>query len=264
MIYPNNYQGFRGTGVYRLVGRPTEYYYNPQSGSNRGEFVGSDANTFLPTASVPAGAAPYGAWIWPYTSGGMSGNNSTTTVAVMDSQANLLNGGPMSGTGSMTFTSTGANLRLTVGLSGTATITMDSPGANLRLTIGLSGTGSWTFTGSASLAMIVPFSGTGTVCTLTGTSDLKGLLSLSGSWTPFTELSPENLANAVWQYLVEGNYTAEQAMRLLTAVAAGKTTIVDLGGGLAEVTFRDINDTVDRVVADMDNSERTNVTLDLE
>jgi hypothetical protein len=40
-------------------------------------------------------------------------------------------------------------------------------------------------------------------------------------------------------------------------------TITDLGGGLATVNFRDISDTKNTVVADMTNSERTDVTLDL-
>jgi hypothetical protein len=264
MIYPNNYYTYQGWGYLRLVGLPTEQTYNPQTGLKRGMFVGESEDYWLQTTSIPAGGAPHAAYVWPYVAGGMSAANSTDTVASLTGTAALIRGGPMSGTGSMSFTSTGANLRLTVGLAGTSTITMSSTGANLRLTIGLSGTGSWTFTGTSSLAMIVPFSGTGTVATITGTSDLKGLLSLKGSWTPFTELSPENLANAVWQYLIEGNYTAEQAMRLLTAVAAGTTTIVDLGGGLAEVTFDGIDGTPNRVVADMTNSERTSVTLDLD
>ena len=48
---------------------------------------------------------------------------------------------------------------------------------------------------------------------------------------------------------------------MLAAVAAGKTTIVDNGNNTATVVFRDLEDTVDRVTAEMDGSERTNVTL---
>ena len=78
-----------------------------------------------------------------------------------------------------------------------------------------------------------------------------------------TGLTTENVGAAVLNTPIEGNYTAAEVMRLLSAVAAGKSTIIDLGGGLATVTFRDINDTTDRVVADMTNSERTNVTKNL-
>jgi hypothetical protein len=42
----------------------------------------------------------------------------------------------------------------------------------------------------------------------------------------------------------------------------GALTITDLGGGLANVKFRDVNDNTDRVDTNMDESERTNITLD--
>ena len=54
----------------------------------------------------------------------------------------------------------------------------------------------------------------------------------------------------------------ESVVRILAAVAAGQTTIVDNGGGTATVTFRDVNDTKDRVVAEMTGSEHVSLTLD--
>lgn len=66
----------------------------------------------------------------------------------------------------------------------------------------------------------------------------------------------------VWSHALSCGYTAEQAMQILTAVAAGKSTITDLGGGDATVTFRDLQDTRDVVDADMTGSERTTVDLD--
>jgi hypothetical protein len=62
--------------------------------------------------------------------------------------------------------------------------------------------------------------------------------------------------------VIESGYTAAEILRILTAVAAGKTVITDLGGGAATVEFRDIDDTKTRVEADMTDSERTSVTLD--
>ena len=46
------------------------------------------------------------------------------------------------------------------------------------------------------------------------------------------------------------------------AIQAGKTNIVDNGGGSVTVTFRDVADTKNRVEADMQDSERIDVTLD--
>ena len=60
---------------------------------------------------------------------------------------------------------------------------------------------------------------------------------------------------------IEGPLDARDAIRVLLAIAAGKTTIINNGGGLAQVKFRDTTDSVDRVVANINNSNRTNVII---
>lgn len=60
---------------------------------------------------------------------------------------------------------------------------------------------------------------------------------------------------------VQGAYTAADALRILLAVAAGKTTITSLGGGAATVEFQAVDDSGVVVSATMDGSERTAVTL---
>lgn len=60
---------------------------------------------------------------------------------------------------------------------------------------------------------------------------------------------------------IEGPLDARDAIRVLLAIAAGKTTIINNGGGLAQVKFRDTTDTIDRVVVDMNKSNRTNVII---
>jgi hypothetical protein len=60
---------------------------------------------------------------------------------------------------------------------------------------------------------------------------------------------------------IESSMTLRQALKVLLAVAAGKTSITDLGGGSATVKFRDIGDSKDVITADMEGSERTTVTL---
>ena len=62
--------------------------------------------------------------------------------------------------------------------------------------------------------------------------------------------------------ILEGTLTAGQVLKILLAVAAGKTDVSDLGNGNATVVFRDYADTKDRVTATMTGSERTAVTLD--
>lgn len=69
--------------------------------------------------------------------------------------------------------------------------------------------------------------------------------------------SPSN----VWEENIEGVYTAKQIMQLLASVALGKTTIIDNGNNTATVIFRDLADTGNRITAEMEGSERINVTL---
>lgn len=61
---------------------------------------------------------------------------------------------------------------------------------------------------------------------------------------------------------VAGGFSVGDILRILAAVAAGKTTITSLGAGSASVTFRSIDDAVDVVTATMSGSERVNVSID--
>lgn len=68
-----------------------------------------------------------------------------------------------------------------------------------------------------------------------------------------------SIAQAVWSFVVEAGYSALKLVRLFAAVLLGKCS----GGGTGTVRFRDVNDTRDRVVASVDQSNnRTTVTLD--
>lgn len=116
-----------------------------------------------------------------------------------------------------------------------------------------------TFSGSLQPPIEGVLAGAASFSFVTDSSTLTAIGVLAGHIQPFTELSPENLALAVWAKTIEGEFTSAQILKILSAVAAGKTDIVG-----AQVTFRDINDTADRVVADMTGSERTTVTLDVE
>ena len=238
------------------------------------------------SSSVPEGAFQGRAClIAPLVGGGLSTANNATDITFSQS-GNVLAGGAMLGDAVFALTGDGS-LSLITGLSGDAFMTWTQTG-DLSLTIGLSGDLVASLTGTGALSMLVPLSGEA-LATLTGAADLKGYLSLAGDITPFTELSPENLAAAVWNSIassyndtgtmgeklndaggagnpwntvIESGYTAGEIMQIIAAFAAGKTSIVDLGGGAATVTFRDLGDIKDRIIGDMNSSERTAVTLD--
>lgn len=74
-------------------------------------------------------------------------------------------------------------------------------------------------------------------------------------------LSQDDVTGAVLESVVEGTLTLRQALRLLLAVAVGKTDI-NTSGPSPVVTFRDTADSKNRVTATMSGSERASVTLD--
>lgn len=69
------------------------------------------------------------------------------------------------------------------------------------------------------------------------------------------------LARNCFDEQIQGSYTAADVLRILAAVAAGKTLITALGGGAATVAFSAIDDSVTTVEASMQGSERVAVTL---
>jgi hypothetical protein len=129
--------------------------------------------------------------------------------------------------------------------------------------VSASGSSAVTFTaGPSTLGAIIDALASAAV-TFSASATPRAVGYLAGDVLPYATLSPENMAIAVWERILEAGYSAQECMRILTAVAAGKTDITDLGGGNATVVFRDLADTKDRVDADMTGSERTSVTLDV-
>lgn len=242
--YPNNYR----TGVgflpnYTFFGIIPYYSYNAELGTSAGSRlntqIGTDGNGFKRTSSAPDGygmKAPFP----PVKAGGISAWNDP--IAQLSMTGALLQGGPMEGSGSMEFTAPDGSLSLVISMSGNvaiATLTGDS--MVLRMTVGLNGTGAFQLTGTNNLALIVPFEGAGSVLTMgVGATDLRGLLSMAGEWTPFTELSPEGLANAVWSSLAaQYNDAGTMGNKLNTASSGG----VDLSA-LAEAVWEYVDRTL--------------------
>lgn len=214
MIYPNGqrvltYPGRHMSGALVACGAM-------QYGGIQGARFNGTAN-FAKTASIPEGYAPKGSHVLPVKAGGMTG----ISYGAMTGSGNLLQGGPMTGSGSMSFVSADASLGLIISMTGTATINWTTAQGQLAMTLGMNGSGSFALTGSGGLSMIVPFDGTGSF-SLTGSGDLKGNLSMQGEWTPYTELSPENLARSVWE-AVAAEYTSSTTMggKLNTASSGG-------------------------------------------
>lgn len=204
----------------------------------------------------PSGAIHPIAWVMPSKEGGLSSRNEADFSIAVGS-ANLSKGVALAGASDITFTVDAASLALITALAGTAAITFTQT-LSIALASSLSGTATITFTQSGALALIANMVASGTI-TFSQVADLKGKAWLSGDITPFTELSPENLALAVWNQIIEAGYSAGDILRILAAVAAGET---DIATGPVVVTFTGLDGVTSRVIADMTDSERTSVTID--
>ena len=232
MLYPNGqrvlmYPGRHMAGALVVTGA-LGY------GGLRGAQLNRTAN-FAKTASVPEGYAPNGAVVMPVQAGGMGGVGYITASG----SGSLLQGGPMTGNGDMTFTVPDASLSLVVSLDGTTTINWTTDNGDLKLTLGMDGSGSFALTGAAGLSMIVPFDGAGSMA-FTGGADLKGNLSMTGEWTPYTELSPENLARAVWEAVASQYTETGTTGAKLNAASSGGVDLNALAQAVWEYAQREV------------------------
>lgn len=168
-------------------------------------------------------------------------------------------------------------------LSGAGTIA-GAANATLAATAALSGSGTMSGTIGALGGVTAALAGTGS---LTAGNYATG--TLTADILPYTELSPQSLAAAVWDALaasynttgtmgeklngagsagnpwtetIETGLNAAQAMRLITAALAGELS----GAGTGTVTIRSaVADDANRIVATVDDDgNRTSLTLDLD
>jgi hypothetical protein len=119
--------------------------------------------------------------------------------------------------------------------------------------------GSGTMTGDANMAWNTSASFDGST-TLTPT--LTSIGWMSANMDAGARPSAIDIAQATMASIIDNGVSLTDVMRILVAVAAGKTTITPGVGETATVKFRDLGDTKDVVDASMDGSERTGVTLD--
>ncbi len=90
-----------------------------------------------------------------------------------------------------------------------------------------------------------------TACELMGIGYVSGLADISAQPTA------ADIAGETWAIRLEGNYTARDLMKLMSAVLVGKIS----GAATSTNTIRDVNDTVNRIVATVDgDGNRTVVT----
>jgi hypothetical protein len=248
----------------------------------RGDRMNQSVGQGIPSklAGVPSGHLAPSSWVLPYKPGAMS-SFTNLVVTVTPGTLNLAAGVNITGSTTVTITVNPADGQLIVSASGSTSITFNLA-ANLAGALSASGSTSFSFTvNNATLGAIVDAIGAALV-QFSNSATIRATGNLSGDITPFTELSPQNLAAAVWSALssayndpgtmgellnnsgtdplleiVEGTLTVKDVLRLLLAVNAGDAT--GLEGGT--MTFKAQDGTTTRVQASYTTGTRDVTTV---
>lgn len=171
------------------------------------------------SGGMPSGHLAPSSWSLPQSGGGMSAFTSiygagTVTGAGAGGKngaAGLTGAGTITGLGELVVSAIAA-------LVGTGTLTGNAL-ASLNAAAALAGSGDLVGAFEALGFSFANLSGAGS---LTITPYAVG--SMAANITPFTELSPQNLATAVWGQIIEAGYSADEILRLLAAESAGAAT----------------------------------------
>jgi hypothetical protein len=252
MLVRNGRSLFDSPGV--LVGLSGEM---GMKGGGRNRFVGGFSQVFGGYAN---GHLAPSSFILPNKPGSIS-SYTESSASISPGVVVLTPALPMDATGGLTLVASTLQLDQVVPLIASGALTLSVDQALLSSAVNALASGGATISASAQLGGIFNvLASSSLVLTPGATLSARGFMTATaGGPDPLT---PQGLANAVWGRTVEAGLTTEDILKLLSAVAAGKTQIVDLGDGLATVTFRSVDDTKDRIQASMSGSERTSITID--
>lgn len=242
----------------------------------------NQSTAFGKLAATPAGYYLGSAWIPPKKNGAMSSRNQTwLTLAASATGAEGLGG---SGSSSFLIEATALG-QLIASAIGSTTFEITSNGS-IVATIGSPGTAAVTITASMTTGAIgwvvsdASFSIDAAIISY-------GLGHMIATTDVSVEVTPENIAQAVWNSVsadfdttgtmaellqasgaggnpwveeIENNYSAKEAMRIILSALAGKVS----GAGTGTIVFRNINDSKDRITADVDDKgNREAVAVDV-
>lgn len=201
-------------------------------------------------SGVPNGARHPVAWLPPRTAGGLSAYTGTDVTFTVGT-ATLAAGRNIDGTTTFTFSVPNAALELVVSAVGSATVTFTASGT-LAGALSGAGTAAVTFTVStATLGAIVDALGSSTV-TFSGAATPSAIGHLEGDITPFTELSPQSLAAAVWSALAASNNVAGTMGEVLNA-AGGAFSPTDVANAVWAALSRTLTGTVEANVVQVND-----------
>ncbi len=232
-----------------------------KSGTLRNRFAGTNSLGMAKFTAMPNGyLAPY-AWSLPQTSGGLATYKSIS-ASIVTSSSSLAAGINMISSISGSFTLSNAQLDQIVSLIASISASSSITNAQLAAVAGIQAsiTASMSIT-NAELGAIVDLvaSLSASISSSLGVFATANMESSIGGATP---LSPEGLTSELLDNQdIETGYSLRESLRLMLASLAGKLS----GAGTSVVSIRDINDSVDRIIATVDsNGNRTAVIKDVD
>lgn len=231
-----------------------------KSGMLKNRFFGDHGLGIAKFSAIPNGYTHPYAWAPAQVSGGLASYKGLS-AELTKTDALLALGINIDAGLSAQFTKVDAILALIVALQADLSASGQLTDANmaiiLQMQAALSGSGTFTDAQLGNiLGLVASLSATGTI-----SNSITTLVNLSADIGGATPLSPEGLAFELLDNQdIETGYTVRESLRLIVAALAGKVS----GASGTTITIRDINDTVDRIVATVDASgNRTAVTKDV-
>lgn len=234
-------------------------YNYSKSGNQVNRFSGG-SDGFVSFYGNPFGYEHPTTYILPRTAGGLAASEGNV-AGFGDVASDMASGrgltADLTGSGDITTANLALIVSLVSSLSGSGDITPPQLALVQSLQAALSGGGTIS---SSDLSLIVDMlaslAGQGNV-----TANAINVAILSAAITPFTTLSPENLAAQLLDNNdIETGYSLREAMKLVLAALAGKVS----GGGTTTITIRDVNDGKNRITATVDsNGNRTAVSYNV-
>ena len=195
--------------------------FGPYSNNSKNKYVGEAG--LSKSNSKPNGYTPTGgAWEWNITSGGLAvyhGFESSGTLSFANIAGGVNINSSMNGTGDITQAIGGLILSAIATLTGSGQIYSASINAKLEAAAILAGQGSITASIGALAGAVSTIIGTGNI---SNSSEMHGTGYMDSAITPFTTLSPQNLAQNVWNSLAtEFNNVGTMGQKLNGAGTAG-------------------------------------------
>jgi len=227
-------------------------------GARKNFFIGEHASLSTRiNGSQPSGYGHPYCWLWAIKAGGLTCRNviegTSSLTAEMYSGKDL--SADLVGDGFITSADLALSTGLSADLAGTGTVSADMVGI-VQFAADLTGTGTIS---SAPLDMLAGLSaglsGVGTIsANATGIAELSADITVTAS-VDFP--TADDITTAVWAKIIESGYTAEQILKLLSAVHLGTSS-----GFPTSPVFKGLDGSTDRVSGGVDsNGNRTSVTL---